>query len=89
MSRAGDSPSRGPEDGDAFAVFAAFAPSAWRILEIDPDLLVDQAAELDDDAFEGFSVLTTRIKLDAFAVVTVTSSCQFKGLSPAWPGIPA
>ena len=59
MSRAGDSPPRGPEDGDVFAVFAAFAPSAWRILEIDPDLLVDQAAELDDDAFEGFSVLTT------------------------------
>ena len=59
MSRAGDSPPQGPEDGDAFAAFAAFAPSAWRILEIDPDLLVDQAAELDDDAFTGFSVLTT------------------------------
>ncbi|OUX52366.1 MAG: hypothetical protein CBE43_00920 [Rhodopirellula sp. TMED283] len=59
MSRAGDSPPEGPRDGDAFAVFAAFAPFARRILEIDPDLLVDQAAELDDDAFAGFAALTT------------------------------
>ena len=59
MSRTGDSPPEGPRDGDAFAVFAAFAPFARRILEIDPDLLVDQAAELDDDAFAGFAALTT------------------------------
>ena len=49
MSRTGDSPPQGPQDGDAFSVFAAIAPFARRILEIDPDFLVDQAAELDDD----------------------------------------
>ena len=60
MSRTGDSPPQeGPRDGDAFAVFAAIAPFARRILEIDPDFLVDQAAELDDDAFAGFAALTT------------------------------
>ena len=59
MSRTGDSPPQGPQDGDAFAVFAAIAPFARRILEIDPDFLVDQAAELDDDAVAGFAILTT------------------------------
>ena len=59
MSSTGDSPPQGPRDGDAFAVFAAIAPFARRILEIDPDFLVDQAAELDEDAFAGFAALTT------------------------------
>jgi hypothetical protein len=48
-----------PVNGDAFAVFAAIAPFVDDLLEIDATPLVDLAAELDDDAFAGFCVLST------------------------------
>jgi hypothetical protein len=64
MSRLGDCCAQGAAssrsgDGDAFAAFAAIAPFVHNLLEIDATPLVDLAAELDDDAFAGFCVLST------------------------------
>ena len=64
MSRSGNCCAQGAAssrsgDGDAFAVFAAIAPFVHNLLEIDATPLVDLAAELDDDAFAGFCVLST------------------------------
>ena len=64
MSRSGNCCAQGAAssrsgDGDAFAVFAAIAPFVDNLLEIDATPLVDLAAELDDDAFAGFCVLST------------------------------
>ena len=64
MSRSGNCCAQGAAssrsgDGDAFAIFAAIAPFVDNLLEIDATPLVDLAAELDDDAFAGFCVLST------------------------------
>lgn len=64
MSRSGNCCAQGAAssrsgDGDAFAAFAAIAPFVDNLLEIDATPLVDLAAELDDDAFAGFCVLST------------------------------
>lgn len=64
MSRSGNCCAQGAAssrsgDGDAFATFAAIAPFVHNLLEIDATPLVDLAAELDDDAFAGFCVLST------------------------------